>query len=100
MDIEILSKNKSALPRLEISAKVKFDATTPSRLELKKAIAKKTGGNDALAIVKTIYTNYGEKEAIVTTYVYDNEEAMNKIEYTEAIKKNSPKTEEKKEGDA
>lgn len=102
MNTEIIKKDKSALPRQEVQAVVTFESTTPSRQELIKDLSAKLKTKADLIIVKTIYTSYGNKEAVVVAYVYDDENSMKSIEYPKMVekntlKKNEPKTEEKAE---
>jgi ribosomal protein S24E len=100
MELKIDSQEKSVLPRQDITATVTFGQVTPSRKELKKALAKKAGVKEELIIVRNIYTEYGERKAFVKAYAYDNEEALKNVEYDKAIEKNKsagPKKEEKTE---
>lgn len=94
MDLKIVKEEKSALPRKEIECDLVYENVTPSRLQLVQSIANKTKAKEALVIVKKIDTTYGDKTAKVTAYIYDNEDAMSKIEYKKVIEKNTPKAPE------
>lgn len=97
MDIKILSEEKAVLPRKEISLEVKFEGSTPKRLDLKKEVAKKTKSKEDLLIVKKIFTDYGANVAKVLVYVYDDEDSLKRIEYAKVLEKNSPKPVAKEE---
>jgi len=100
MELKIESQEKSVLPRQDITATVSFGQVTPSRKELKKALAKKAGVKEELVIVRNVYTEYGERKAFVKAYAYDSEDALKHIEYAKVIEKNKsaePKKEEKAE---
>ncbi len=100
MELKIESQEKSVLPRQDITATVSFGQVTPSRKELKKALAKKAGVKEELVIVRNVYTEYGERKAFVKAYAYDSEDALKHIEYAKVIEKNKsaePKKEEKTE---
>jgi len=97
MDLKITKQEKSALPRMEAEAIVKFEHMTPSRQELIKAIAKKLNSKVELVIVKKIYNSYGDREAVIYAYVYDNDDAMKSLENKKMIEKNVIKKEKSKE---
>jgi len=97
MNTEIKSRNDSALPRSEVQAIVTFDGTTPSRQELIKNLSSKLKSKAELVVIKNIYTAYGDKEASIIAYIYDNEDALKSIEYKTMIEKNTLKKEEPKD---
>jgi ribosomal protein S24E len=97
MDIKIINEKQAIIPRKEINLEVKFEHSTPKRLDLKKEIAKITKTKEELLILKKILTDYGNKTAKVTAYAYKDEETLKKIEYPKVIEKNSPKVEKKEE---
>jgi len=97
MDINIINEKQSIVPRKEIILEVKFEKSTPKRLDLKKEIAKKTKNKEELLIIKKIITDYGRRTAKVTAYAYKDEETLKKIEYPKIIEKNFPKQDKKEE---
>ena len=97
MELKIIKEEKSALPRKEITCTITYEETTPSRQQLLQSITAKQKTKPELTIVKKIKTDYGEKTATVTAYIYDNEETLKAIEYPKVIEKNTLKKEEKKE---
>lgn len=90
MEIKKITETKSALPRTEYVYHVKFDQSTPSRQELKEKVAKDTKSTTELTVVKKIENHYGEKEAKVTVFVYQNEEALQQIEFKHVLAKHNP----------
>lgn len=96
MELKITKEEKSALPRKEIECVVTYEGVTPSRAQLVQSISSKTKAKNTLIIVKNIYTTYGDKTAKINAYIYDNEEAMNAIEYAKMVEKNKPKAPEPK----
>jgi ribosomal protein S24E len=98
MDVKDVQSSKVLLPRKEVNMRVAFENAVPGRKQLKKIVADKLKTKEDLVIVRNVYVLYGSKEADVIAYVYENEEAMNSLEYEKMIKKNSDKkAEEKKE---
>jgi len=88
MNLNILEqKNNILLSRKEISARITYDKATPSNEELKKQLATATKSDAGAIAVKHIYPSFGQKDAKVLAYVYQNAELMAKHE---------PKKKEKK----
>ena len=88
---------QATIPRKEIMLEVKFEKSTPKRLDLKREIAKKTKEKEELLIIKKIITDYGNRCAKVTAYAYKDEDTLKKIEYPKVVEKNFPKEEKKEE---
>ena len=81
MDLKILSKKEEPLlSRTIVEAEVSFDKATPSKSEIKNALAKSLGRDEKLIVVKGIYTGYGVRKARNVSYAYENEEVMKSIE--------------------
>jgi ribosomal protein S24E len=96
MNIKDVASIKVLLPRKEVSVSISFEQATPSRKHLKKAVADKVKAKEELVIIRHVYTKYGTRDAEIIAFVYDNEEAMNSLEYTKMIQKNSDKKPEAK----
>jgi small subunit ribosomal protein S24e len=97
MDLKITNeKMVPLLDRKEVTAEVTFDKVTPSREELKKAVAHKTAAKEELVVVRKIETAFGKTKATVTACIYNDAAAMSKIETRTMIKRQS-KPEKKKE---
>ncbi|PIN81425.1 hypothetical protein COV13_01240 [Candidatus Woesearchaeota archaeon CG10_big_fil_rev_8_21_14_0_10_32_9] len=100
MDVKIISQNKVTLPRQELLVEVSYEEITPSRAQLKQSIATKAKAKEGLVIVKSIKNHYGSRTALVSTYVYDTEDAMKAIEFPKVLNKNGIKKEEPKSEEA
>ena len=88
MEIEIISrKHNQLLSRTEVQVNLPYPAATPSMPDVKKTVAHLTKSAEDVIIVKKIANRYGEKSALVTAYVYDSKEAMDKIEPKPKVKK-------------
>lgn len=96
MDLKITNEKKvPLLDRIEVTAEVAFDKVTPSREELKKAVAAKTAHKEELVVVRKIETAFGKSTAKVFAYIYTSPEALNKIETRTMVKRQTkPKKEE------
>ncbi|MFH0867766.1 MAG: hypothetical protein V1831_00470 [Candidatus Woesearchaeota archaeon] len=81
MEIKIIGKKEDPLlSRTKVEVEIIFESATPSREEIKSRLGKDLGKNEKLIVVKGIYTDYGLKKAKNIAYVYENEDALNKIE--------------------
>ena len=81
MNIEItINNDRPVLSRKEIEAKLSFEGTTPSRNEVVKEVAKKTGAKEELVVVREIKTSFGETTAKVTAFVYTDAKVMKDVE--------------------
>ena len=81
MDLKILSKKEEPLlSRTIVEIEVSFDKSTPSKSEIKNALAKSLGRDEKLIVVKGIYSGYGVRKAKNVSYAYENEEIMKSIE--------------------
>ena len=81
MQLKILDKKEEELlSRAVVKAHIIFDKATPSNQEIKKQIASESKADEALVVVKNVYTEYGKSEADVNAYIYKSKEAMQKIE--------------------
>ena len=81
MDLKILSrKEEPLLSRTRVEAEVSFDKATPSKSEIRNALAKSLGKDEKLIVVKGLYSGYGVRKAKNVSYAYENEEIMKSIE--------------------
>ena len=89
MKITIQEKKENPLlNRTEVKGSIEFDDITPSNVKLAESLAKETKKDINLIVVKSIYTNFGQKLADFEAIIYDNKEARDKIEMlTKHIKK-------------
>ena len=96
MELKIINKNEEPLlARTKVEADVTFEKATPSREEIKNKLATDLGKDKKLIVVKAIYTIRGLKKATNLSYVYENEEALKRIEVEK--KKSEDKKEAKEE---
>ncbi len=89
MKITIQEKKENILlNRTEVKGDIEFDDITPSNVKLAESLAKETKKDINLIVVKSIYTNFGQKVADFEAIIYDNMEAKDKIEMlTKHVKK-------------
>ena len=111
MDLKITEKkDEPLLSRIKLTAEINFETATPSYEEVKKKLASALNNDEKLIVIKNIYTKFGIKKADLFAYIYNNKEAMEKIEPKQKEKKKAKvekpvkkperakeKTEEKKE---
>jgi small subunit ribosomal protein S24e len=92
MNIEILKKNESSIfARTEVDAKVFFSGKTPSRKELKEAIAKLLNADASLVSVRKIKNNFGHENANITAYAYKTKEEHDLLEPKHIVARHSGK---------
>jgi small subunit ribosomal protein S24e len=105
MEVKVTSEKKNPmLKRKEISFQVEHAETgsTPSRVEIRRAIASTTKTNEKVVFVKKFETKTGTLTAFGTANIYDSVEQAKLIEPEYIIKRNIPaektkETEEPKE---
>jgi len=100
MELKIINKKEEPLlARTKVESEIIFDKRTVSREEIKNKLGKDFGKDGKLIVVKGIYTKYGLKKATNLSYVYENEEALKRIEVVKKEKtgKKDPKPDEAEE---
>jgi len=100
MEVKILSESENPLlRRREIRFHVEHDQTgsTPSRLDVKKAVALALKKDADLVFVKKFVTKTGTHSAIGVANVYDSIEQARLIEPEYIIKRNAPSEKPKEE---
>ena len=101
MDVEVKKQIKlPLLSRERVTGTVHFEGVTPSRMDIKKALAKKINVKEEGVVIRHVYSKYGKQEAKVIAHVYENEAMMKRLEAATLLKKNGfaveePKAEEK-----
>ena len=95
MEISITEKKENpTLSRTEIDLKLSFiDASTPSKEDLKKEIAKSEKAPEDTIIVNNIYNAFGEGSASAHVTIYKSKADLDRVEP-------QPKKEAPKEGEA
>jgi len=97
MKLEIAKERDTPLlSRKRVTLNLEYEGATPSRLDLKKAVAKKLGSKENLTIIRHVYTRFGKQKAKIIAHVYEKEEDMKAIEFSKVVSKHQEK-EEKKE---
>ena len=88
MAIEITNTNKNPLlGREELTGKLTFEAATPKKEDVAKAVADATKSTVEKIVVKKIATNFGSRSAIVTAYNYESKEKKEEFEPKKKVKK-------------
>ena len=98
MNIQIVNdEKKPLLRRREITAKLGYENKTPSRLDVRKELAKKLNAKEELVVVRMIKPFYGTSAADLEVVIYDDEKAMKEIEAKYMVNRHLPP--EKKESE-
>lgn len=100
MEVQISKQGKMPLlSRERVTGFVHFEDKTPSRMDIKKALAHKIKAKEDMVVVRHIYQRFGEHKAKVIAHIYEDEKLMQQLEPANLLKKHSPapKAEEKKE---
>lgn len=99
MEIEVTKQiDAPLLSRKRVSAFVEFEATTPSRLELKFALGTQLKVDPDLVIIKHIYQRFGARRAKIIAHVYNKKDLLDQLESKGLVAKHYKKvSEEKKE---
>lgn len=90
-------KEEPLLSRKEIIAEITFDKATPSKEEVKKAIAAQLKADESLIVVKNIYTEFGTPKAKSRAYIYSSKKDMDNIEPKKKVHKEAKPAAEKSE---
>ncbi len=89
MSVEIKKQTKiPLLNRERVTGSVFFEEVTPSRLDVKKEIAKKINAKEDSVVVRHIYGRYGMKKAKIIAHVYTDQQSMKKFESHNLLVKN------------
>ncbi|MFC1730496.1 30S ribosomal protein S24e [candidate division KSB1 bacterium] len=98
MKLEIKKERDTPLlSRKRVTLMAEYEGATPSRLDVKKEVAKKVSAKENLVIIKHIYTRFGSQKSKIIAHVYSDEAEMKKLENDSLLVKHSPK--KKKEGE-
>lgn len=96
MKLEITKERDTPLlSRKRVTLNLEYEGATPSRLDLKKAVAKKLNSKENLTIIRHVYTRFGKQKAKIIAHVYEKEEDMKAIEYAKVVGKHQEKEEKK-----
>jgi small subunit ribosomal protein S24e len=101
MEIKILSETENPLlKRKEVVFQVEHNQTgsTPTRTEVKEAIAKALKKDASLVFIKKMETKTGTRKAIGIANIYDSVEHAKLVEPEYILKRNMPVEKQEKEG--
>jgi small subunit ribosomal protein S24e len=93
MEVEVISqKQNPMLKRREISFKVEHEraGSTPTRAEIRKAVATATRADESVVFIKKFETRTGTQTAQGTANIYETVEQAKLIEPEYVIKRNIP----------
>jgi small subunit ribosomal protein S24e len=77
MEVTIISQNENKLlNRTEITAEAMFDGTTPTRMEIKKELAKKIKADIEHIVLRKIMNIFGERKVKVIAFNYKDKKIM------------------------
>ncbi len=89
MELEIIRRRENPLlQREEVVARVRFEGGTPSRKEIREALAKELGKPVGNLFIRRIITEYGKEEAKVVAMAYNSRAFALLIEPDHIIKRN------------
>lgn len=94
---QISKTEEPILGRSEVVYVIEKKATSPSRIELQKEIAKKEKAKPELVVVKNIDVQYGTNEFKVTALIYSNADDYKRLVSKALAKKSVIPVEEPKE---
>jgi len=98
VEIQQTSENKT-LHRKEIIGTLSYKGVTPSREDVRAALAKELKAKPDVLVCKKIETHFGGNVAKIEAFVYETPEYLQKTEtpkfVKQAAKKEEPKAEEK-----
>ncbi|MBI2148015.1 hypothetical protein HYU19_06130 [Candidatus Woesearchaeota archaeon] len=96
MKIEIIKERETPLlSRTRATLNVEYEGATPSRMALRKEIAKKVGSDEKLTVIRHVYTKFGRQKAKVIVNIYKTENDMMSVEHAKLISKHLGKKEAK-----
>ena len=99
MQIELKKEDITPLlSRKRTTFMLEYEGVTPSRLKIKKELAKKTSTDEKLIIIKHIYPRFGATKAKVIAHIYSNLDDLKKFEEDYLLKKHEEKKAEAQEG--
>mgnify|MGYP000047007094 FL=1 len=89
MELTVLERRHNPLLRREeVRALISFEGGTPTRKEVREALAKALGKDVSVVFVRRILTEYGARRAKVLAMVYEDRDYALKIEPEHVVRKN------------
>lgn len=75
------------LARKRVTLIAEFGGATPSRKDFLKEVAKKLKSDENLTVIRHIYSKFGRQKAKIIVNIYENADAMKRLEEADLIKK-------------
>ncbi len=89
MEIEVQKQAKvPLLSRERVTGYAHFENVTPSRLDIKKALAAKIKAAEDCVVVRHVYQKYGARKAKIIAHVYADQAVMKELEPQKLLEKN------------
>lgn len=82
------TQEQPSLHRKQVTARLFFQAETPSRQLVADALSEEIGADRGLVVVDTIRTSFGDTSANVLARVYEDEQFMQDLERANLLEKN------------
>jgi len=99
MELQIIQeKENNLLSRKEVSAKIMFDGTTPSRKDVQKELAKAIKAKEDMLVIQKIDNGFGTTTAKITANVYSDAKMLERIERKNLVEKHIGHEPKKEEG--
>lgn len=76
------------LGRREVTVSMQSDGVTASRSKVKAELVKKLKAKEDLLVVNSIKPHFGSKEAMISAYLYDKKEQLEKLTPEHIVKRN------------
>ncbi len=97
MDLEIKKRQETPLlSRVRINATLMYEGMTPSRQDVRKALADKLKVDQQLVVIKHIFTKFGAAQAKVIAHVYETKEVVDTLEHENLLNKHLSKEDQKR----
>jgi len=84
-------KDMKLLSRKRVSLEMNNEGSTPSRIDLVKAIAKKFNVTEELIVIKHIYSQFGKNKTRIIAHIYQDKDKVKMFELQGLISKHKPK---------
>lgn len=84
-------KETELLSRKRVTITLENEGSTPSRLDLLKAVAKKYNVKEDLVVIKHIYSQFGAKTTKLIVHIYQDKDKMALFEHKNLLGKHKAK---------
>ncbi len=88
MKLDIQKERETPLlARRRVTLTAEYKGATPARKDFLKEVAKKLKSDEKLTIIRHVYSKFGRQKAKVIAHVYENADAMKRLEGEGLVKK-------------